>query len=58
MKKTQTGSHRAGIDPYVSQEGALAHLGLVTGGTGLERPDPTSLGDVSPSDPINLASHI
>ena len=40
MKKTQTGSHRAGLDPHVSQEGALARLGPVTGGTSLEWPDP------------------
>ena len=29
-------SHRAGLDPHVSQEGALVCLGLVTGGTRLE----------------------
>jgi len=37
------GSHRAGINPHVSQEGTLARIGIVTGGTNLEWPDPTSL---------------
>ena len=39
--KTQTGSHRTKIDPHVTQEGALACISLVTGGTSLEWPDPT-----------------
>ena len=43
MEKTQTGSHGAGIDPHVSQEGALARIGLVTGGTSLEWPYHTLL---------------
>ena len=46
MEKTQTGSHGAGIDPHVFQEGALARIGLVTGGTSLEWPYHTLL-DVS-----------
>ena len=43
MEKTQMGSHGAGIDPHVSQEGALARIGLVTGGTSLEWPYNTLL---------------
>ena len=43
MEKTQTGSHRARIDPHESQDGSLTLTGFVTGGTGLEKPDPTSL---------------
>ena len=42
--KTQMGSHRVGINPHVSQKGTLARIGIVTGGTNLEWPDPTSLG--------------
>ena len=41
--KTQMGSHRVGINPHVSQEGTLARIGVVTGGTSLEWPDPISL---------------
>ena len=43
MEKRQTGSYGAGIDPHVSQEGALARIGLVTGGTSVEWPYHTLL---------------
>ena len=41
--KDTNGLTRRGIDPHVSQEGALARIGLVTGGTSLEWPYHTLL---------------